>query len=130
MKKLLIPPSSIRRMDIATLRAKAAALQEQSTGVAADARQSLYNTYVAVTEEIARRHAKGIQHPLLIKRSAVYKMTADELRDQVAEMSSRTDYVDPAWANTVELLCGEIERRRVIAKKLYAKRKAEMSLTI
>lgn len=123
MKEVLIAPSSIRRMDITTLRAKAAELQAMST--AGDDRQKVYNTYVKVTDEITRRDANPVQHPLLIKRSAVYKMTADELRTQVAEMLEEMRLDDPAWANTIDLLGGEIERRQRIAKRTYMKRKAE-----
>lgn len=123
MKMMLIPPSAIRRMDITTLREKATELQANS--VSHPDRQALYNTYVRITDEIAKRNAKVAEHPLLIKRSSVYRMTVGELRAQVAEMSADAKASEPAWANTIALMQGELERRKRHDKVWYDKRKAE-----
>jgi hypothetical protein len=129
MKKFLIMPNLIRRMDVMTLRRKVAEMEEMSATASPEARQGIYETHVRLTEEIGRRLATPSDHPLLIKRSGVYTMTADELREQAAEMREAGND-DPAWANTIALLEGEIERRRVISKKLWEKRKAENSLSM
>ena len=128
MKEVLIPPSAIRRMDIAALRAKAAELQAGSSGATPEARQRLYNTYIKVTDEIARRHAKAAQHPLLIERSAVYKMTAGELRAMWADLRYNSPVSVapvPEVVNTMALLEAEQERRKALAKRTYARRKKE-----
>lgn len=126
MREMLIPPSAIRRMDIVTLRERATAMQSGTAGATPEARQKYYNTYVKLTDEIARRHAKGIQHPLLIKRSDVYGMTAGELREQVSEMRAGMRE-EAEWRNTIALLEGEMNRRKALAKKTYARRKVENS---
>ena len=129
MREMLIPPSAIRRMDIVTLRERATAMQAGTAGATPDARQKFYNTYVKLTDEIARRHAKGIQHPLLMKRSDIYGMTAEQLRTRHDELcrdaTDTTTPLPPEVANTIALLAGEITRRKALAKRTYARRKAE-----
>jgi len=107
-------------------------VQAGAAGATQEARQKLDNTYVKLTDESARRHAKGIQHPLLIKRSDVYGMAAAQVRSKWEELgrdaTETTTPLTPEVLNTIARLEGEMDRRKSAAKRTYARRKAENSI--
>lgn len=119
MKHLLIRPGIIKRADLTTLRAEANKLQ--AVMLTAKNRQEVYDTYVALIDEIASRKD---EHPLLFKRSAVYTMLIDDIRDMADQLDSLSNR-DAAQENTLQLLLAEMDRRKVQAKKTYDRRKRE-----
>lgn len=123
MTKLLIPAGDIRRMDVTTLRERLASLRaEHEVSRDPEMRQRYYDTYIKVTDEIARRNADPKYMPLLFKRSSVYAMSAEALRRKVAELEMSAEQTD-AHVRTLEFLRHEQERRRRHDKAMYWKRK-------
>jgi len=127
MSKLLITAGDIRRMDVTTLREKLSSLRlEHEVSRDPEMRQRYYDTYIKVTDEIAReiarRNADPKYMPLLFKRSSVYAMSAEALRRKVAELEMSAEQTD-AHVRTLEFLRHEQERRRRHAKAMYWKRK-------
>lgn len=126
MKKLLIKRNAIRRASVATLREKLSELQRMSDR--AEGRQEVYATYVAISDEIARRKAAPGYVPLLITKSSVYGMTAGQITFMLADLRGRlvtTEEEAEERANTIELLEAERERRRRHDKEWYWRRKME-----
>lgn len=124
--KLLISRSNIRRAGVSRLREMLAEMQAESDRQRG--RQEVYDTYVAISDEIARRKADPAYVPLLIKKSSVYGMSAAQITFMLADLRGRfptTGEEAREIANTIELLEGERERRRRHDKHWYWKRKLE-----
>lgn len=126
MKKLLMKRNEIRRASVPLLRHKLDELQRMSDRQ--EGRQEVYDTYVAVSDEIARRKAAPGYVPLLIKRSEVYRMSAAQITFMLADLRGRLPGDEEEareTANTIELLEAERERRKRHDKTWYWKRKLE-----
>ena len=129
MKKrqsLLFPRNNIRRAGVPRLRAMLAELQAESERQ--PGRQEVLDTFMAVSNEIARRKADPDYTPLLIRKSSVYRMTAAQITFMLADLRGRlptTCEEGLEIANTIEVLEAERERRRAHDKEWYWKRKLE-----
>lgn len=129
--KLLMNRTAIRRVAMGTLRNYLDTLQAMSDK--GDTRPEVYDTFVAITNEIERRKLRReLPAPTIITRTVVRKMKVHDLRSKYMELL-RIENPDVETANTVRLLAKEIDRRHTHYQDTYWKRKAkqlrEMEIT-
>ena len=119
--KLLTPAYTIRRLGIEKLREALTAMQEKSD--AGDRRPEVYNTFVAITNEIERRGTKAQKPASLISKGASKLMRIGDIRAKIAELRQleQTEEV----RNTILILSEETGRRSMLAKRTYDRRKGE-----
>lgn len=123
MSKLLISPYPLRRASVSALRAQLVELQQMSyTG---DDRPEVYATFVAVSAEIERRGLKARGRPVaLISKGASKLMKIGDIRSTYEKLLG---VIDPSTEqlNTRNILAEEMERRSMLAKRTYWKRREQ-----